>query len=174
MDRSYENIDDAVVLEIASVLMASNMTLATAESCTGGGIGASLTALAGSSQWFNGGVISYSNQVKETLLGVSLDLINTHGAVSNEVAMAMAIGGKEALQTDWCIAVTGIAGPAGGTVDKPVGTVWVAWAGPSALTVVSTNSRQFYIAGNREEVRDSAISKALQGFLHVIKGESLD
>ena len=110
-------------------------TLAVAESCTGGGIGAALAAVPGASDVFLGGMIAYANSVKEVLLGVPKDLLQTHGAVSDPVALAMAEGARRAIGASWAIAVTGIAGPAGGSAEKPVGLVHIAVAGPHGCAV---------------------------------------
>jgi len=122
--------EQQLATEVARMLVKKSLTLATAESCTGGAIGALLTSLVGSSAWFNGGVISYSNASKIKLLNVNPDAIDTYGAVSQAVVEAMAIGGCQALTADLCVAVSGVAGPSGGTSAKPVGSVWIAWCGP--------------------------------------------
>ena len=118
----------AVVLEL---LRERGQTLAVAESCTGGGIGAALAAIPGASDVFLGGVIAYANAVKQALLGVPADALETHGAVSDPVARAMAEGARRVTGADWAIAVTGIAGPGGGSDQKPVGLVHIAVAGPN-------------------------------------------
>lgn len=122
--------------------------LGTAESCTGGLIGARLTAVPGSSEWYAGGVVSYSNAVKESALGVPAVLIERHGAVSGEVAEAMAAGARDRLGCAWSIAVTGVAGPGGGTPEKPVGLVYVAVGGPDG-----THVRELRLHGDRERIR---------------------
>jgi len=111
-------------------LLAQGMTLATAESCTGGALGASITSVAGSSRYYWGGVQAYHNDVKMKVLGVEEAALAVHGAVSETVAKAMATGVRKRLGTDWAVSTTGIAGPDGGTPEKPVGTVWIAVAGP--------------------------------------------
>ena len=116
---------------LAQALMQHGWMLATAESCTGGLIAARCTDLAGSSDWFERGFVTYSNEAKHELLGVDLALIAEHGAVSEAVAQAMALGALRHSQAQVAVAVTGIAGPSGGSADKPVGTVWFAWALPS-------------------------------------------
>lgn len=113
---------------IVTALTAAGLRFATAESCTGGGLGAILTSVSGSSACFRGGIISYDNDVKERLLGVPADMLAAHGAVSEPVARAMALGARRALQSDLAAGITGIAGPGGGTPDKPVGTVHIAIA----------------------------------------------
>ena len=134
--------------------------LAVAESCTGGLIGARLTSVPGSSTFFTGGVIAYSNELKMGLLGVPMGLLESEGAVSGLVVEAMAMGVVGTAMADCSIAVTGVAGPDGGTPEKPVGTVWVGIALPSG-----TISRQYNFTGNREEVRDQAALAAMELFL---------
>jgi nicotinamide-nucleotide amidase len=135
--------------------------LATAESCTGGWVAQSVTAIAGSSAWFDRGFVTYSNEAKTDMLGVAAGLIATHGAVAEATARAMAEGALARSRAHWAVAVTGIAGPAGGTPAKPVGMVCFAWArrdGPcEALTC------QF--AGSRAEIREQAVRLALSGAL---------
>lgn len=142
-----------VVVELAGGL---GVTVATAESCTGGLIGGALTSVAGSSDVYVGGVVSYSNDVKRDLLGVPLELLEAHGAVSEPVARAMAEGVRRELGTDWGVAVTGIAGPGGGTADKPVGTVHWAVAGPA-----DTGCRQAVFPGDRAAIRRWSVNSAL-------------
>ena len=126
---------DEITMEesIAQLLVKGGKTLATAESCTGGYISHLITSIPGSSEYFFGSVVSYANEVKIKHLGVEASLIEKHGVVSKEVVEQMAIGGKIALGTDYCIATSGIAGPDGGTKDKPVGTVWIAVATPNGV-----------------------------------------
>ena len=131
-------------------------TLATAESCTGGGIGALLTAVSGSSAVFKGGIISYTNEVKTNLLGVSTELLKTYGAVSAVVAEAMAKGAKNALHTDIAVSVTGLAGPGGDEYGNPVGTVYIGYADDSQCISVPC-----YFTGDREDIRNQAISAVL-------------
>lgn len=111
---------------VANLFWKERLTLATAESCTGGILSSTVTSISGSSTYFKGGVVAYSNEVKVNLLGVDAALIESHGAVSEEVAIAMAKGVMNLLKTDCAIATTGVAGPTGGTPDKPVGTTWLA------------------------------------------------
>ena len=132
-------------------------TLVTAESLTGGGIGAAITAVPGSSEVYKGGVISYTNAVKEQILGVPHVILETHGAVSAPVAEAMAAGVRKLLQADAAVSVTGLAGPGGDTFGHPVGTVFVGYS--DAQTTVS---KEFHFAGDRAEVRQQTISEALQ------------
>ncbi len=132
-------------------------TLVTAESCTGGGIGAALTAVPGSSSVYKGGIISYTNWVKHHLLGIDEGLLETVGAVSAPVAEAMARGARQALQADVAVSVTGLAGPGGDEFGNPVGTVYIGYCDDT-----KNFSRQFCFAGDREAVRQAAIGEALK------------
>ena len=139
------------------VLKALNgRTLATAESCTGGGIGAAITAVPGSSAVFKGGIISYCNEIKSSMLGVGDDILTTYGAVSAPVAEAMAAGARNTLQADTAVSVTGLAGPGGDELGNPVGTVFIGYA--SADKVFSAH---YLFAGTRDEIREQAIKAAL-------------
>lgn len=131
--------------------------LATAESCTGGRMAAALTAIAGSSDCFNGGIVAYQNQVKHELLGVPESLLDQHGAVSEPVVLAMAQGARRVLHADWAIATSGIAGPGGGSIQKPVGLVWLAVAGPQLSVAV-----QHFFSGNREQIQISSVSIGIE------------
>ena len=131
-------------------------TLATAESCTGGGIGAMITAVPGSSAVYKGGIICYSNWVKEHILGVPSGLLSCYGAVSAPVAEAMAQGARSALQTDVAVSVTGLAGPAGDEYGHSVGTVFIGCDTDHGTTV-----REYHFSGDREEVRQQAIEASL-------------
>lgn len=114
--------------EIGKLLIANNLSLSTAESCTGGGVAALITSVPGSSGYFKGGIVAYDNEVKKNLLGVSPETLSAYGAVSRETVIEMAKGAMNRLKTDCAIATSGIAGPGGGTLEKPVGTVWIAVA----------------------------------------------
>ena len=132
-------------------------TLATAESCTGGGIGQALTAIPGSSKVYKGGIISYVNQIKETLLHVPASMLETEGAVSPQVALAMAQGAREALQADMALSVTGLAGPDGDEYGRPVGTVFIGCADWNGTAVWER-----HFSGDREQVREQTILAALE------------
>lgn len=157
-----------LLAHIAASLNHTRTRVAVAESCTGGMIAAQMTDLAGSSSWFEGGVVSYSNALKEQLLGVSLHTLNTHGAVSQSCAEQMADGITRLTGADYGIATTGIAGPGGGSIAKPVGLVWFAWQGPKGLY-----SEQHVFAGTRQQVRQQAVKTALEGLLKSIKNNYL-
>jgi PncC family amidohydrolase len=145
---------------IQELSISKNWKLAVAESCTGGLIGARLTSVPGSSAYFLGGIIAYSNDLKEILLNVPAELLESEGAVSGPVVESMALGVLAATGADCGISVTGVAGPDGGTEEKPVGTVWVGVAVPSGTT-----SRIYHFDGNREEVREQTVEAALNLFL---------
>lgn len=152
--------------QLGRLLAHRGWRLATAESCTGGGIAECVTDIAGSSGWFDRGFVTYSNAAKTELLGVAPALIEAHGAVSEAVVRAMAAGALRAGGAEVSVAVSGIAGPAGGTPDKPVGTVWFAWqpAGRAAVT------RRERFMGDRRAVRRQAVGVALQGLLELCHG----
>ena len=132
-------------------------TLATAESCTGGMIGAALTAVPGASKVYKGGIISYWSQIKQSLLGVAGEDLQSLGPVSMQVAGAMADGARKALEADIAVSVTGLAGPDGDEFGRPVGTVFIGYS-TSAMTV----AKQFHFSGSREDVRQQAVEAALQ------------
>jgi nicotinamide-nucleotide amidase len=148
---------------LADLLIKKGLFLATAESCTGGLIAAACTDLAGSSAWFERGIVSYSNAAKTELLGVDAALIVKHGAVSEEVARAMVQGAITHSKAQVSVAVTGVAGPAGGSKDKPVGTVWFGW---SVGGVVTTECKRF--DGDRAAVRAATVRYAVQRLLQLL------
>ena len=149
---------DALVVRLAAALGARQATIVTAESCTGGLIAAACTSLAGSSAWFERGVVSYSNAAKHELLGVAPALIAAHGAVSAEVACAMAEGALAQAPARYAVAVTGIAGPDGGTPAKPVGTVWIATCARGA----AADALLLQAHGDRTAVRTQSVARALE------------
>jgi nicotinamide-nucleotide amidase len=156
-------IDDdlyALAGTLGRAALRSTVRIATAESCTGGLIAGAITAVAGSSDWFECGFVTYSNAAKVRDLGVPAAMIERFGAVSAEVAEAMAQGARRLADVDWAVAVTGIAGPSGGSPQKPVGTVCIAWAGPDA-----TGSSELVLAGDRGGIRRESVRIALQGLL---------
>lgn len=148
------------VQQLAEALRTRGQRICTAESCTGGLIAAACTDLAGSSDWFERGFVTYSNEAKTELLGVPAGLIEAHGAVSEEVARAMAAGALARSRSDFAVAVTGVAGPGGGTANKPVGLVWLAWAGPAGV-----QAERHVFSGDRAGVRQATVACALQGLL---------
>jgi len=146
----------ALITRLAQRLQDRGWMMATAESCTGGMIAAACTDLAGSSAWFERGLVTYSNEAKTELLGVDAELIRTHGAVSEPVARAMAAGAVARSHARVSVAVTGVAGPSGGSVAKPVGTVWFGWALPQRL-----ESQCMHFPGDRAAVRQATVLHAL-------------
>ena len=135
------------------------VAIATAESCTGGGVATAITRISGSAKWFDRGFVTYSNEAKREMLGVSQRTLGRHGAVSEEVAREMARGALIHSAADLSVAITGIAGPTGGSRAKPVGLVWFAWGARGQLV----QTRRFRFAGNRTEIRLQAVYVALQG-----------
>lgn len=159
-----------LVETLAQQLLARGERLSTAESCTGGLVAAACTDLAGSSQWFDRGFVTYSNQAKHEQLGVPLQEIAQHGAVSQAVAVAMARGALAHAQAQHAVAITGIAGPSGGTPDKPVGTVWFAWASrPSDQADVQLRAVCHHFEGDRGAIRQAALRTALMGLSEQLK-----
>jgi nicotinamide-nucleotide amidase len=148
--------EETMASVVGDLLRRTGQTLAVAESCTGGMIGEMITTVAGSSDYFLGGMVAYSDGVKTRLLSVPREALDAHGAVSEEVAVAMAQGCKGSLKSDWAIGVTGIAGPSGGSEEKPVGLVYIALAGPSG-----TESHRHVFPGNRATIRLRASLTAL-------------
>ncbi|MHB8109046.1 MAG: CinA family protein [Syntrophorhabdaceae bacterium] len=151
--------------KIAKELEENSLSLCTAESCTGGLVAGRITKISGASGCFEGGFITYSNKAKSALLGVPGDLIERYGAVSDQTARAMAEGARAKLNTDIAVSVTGIAGPGGGTPDKPVGTVFIGLA-TSKRTVV----REFHFSGTRHVIRKKTTDEALQFVVDYIEG----
>ena len=158
-----------IAKELASVLAPQGWKIALAESCTGGLVCATLTELAGSSDWFECGYITYSNQAKTESLGVPADLINSYGAVSEPVAKAMAEGAIANAKVKAAIAITGIAGPAGGSAEKPVGTVCFGWSIQNGLGAIETTCTTKVFQGDRQAVRLQATSYALTELLALLK-----
>ncbi len=156
----YDERYAPLVAQLAERLISRGEMLATAESCTGGWIAKVLTDRPGSSTWFDRGFVTYSNQAKEEMLGVPADIIAIHGAVSHETVVAMAAGALARSRASWSVAVSGIAGPGGGTPEKPVGTVWLAWGTPQGV-----NSVCEHFPGDRNQVRSATVECALRGLL---------
>jgi len=149
----------AAAVALASALQKQRLILATAESCTGGGIAQALTGLSGASTWFDRGFVTYSNEAKEEMLGVQASTLASVGAVSEETALEMARGAITHSRAHVSVAVTGIAGPDGGTPDKPVGTVWIAWGQKLGYA----EARCFHFDGDRDAVRQQTILEAILG-----------
>lgn len=160
---------DVALQELAQAvgarLAAANETLVTAESCTGGWIAKACTDVAGSSRWFHGGIVAYANAGKTALLGVPEALLAGHGAVSEPVVRAMAAGALQRLGGTIAVAVSGVAGPDGGSPGKPVGTVWLAWARQEANGACRIESAHELFHGGREDVRRMTVARALEHLL---------
>lgn len=155
---------DQLAAQTGAALQAHGMMLATAESCTGGGVASAVTEIAGSSGWFDRGFVTYSNQAKIDMLGVSPDTLARFGAVSEATVREMVAGALHHSRAQVALAVSGIAGPGGGTVDKPVGMVWFAWGITDGVSV----ARLHQLAGNRAEIRAQAVLIALQGVIELL------
>lgn len=155
---------DQLAAQAGVALQSHGMMLATAESCTGGGVASAVTEIAGSSGWFDRGFVTYSNQAKIDMLGVSPDTLARFGAVSEATVREMVEGALHHSRAQVALAVSGIAGPGGGTVDKPVGMVWFAWGIKDGVSV----ARLHQLAGNRAEIRAQAVCIALQGVIELL------
>lgn len=153
---------------LAAALRRRGWKLATAESCTGGLMAAACTALAGSSDWFDRGFVTYSNEAKTELLGVDPALITRHGAVSREVALAMAHGALQRAPVQLAVAVTGIAGPGGAVPGKPVGTVWLGWG-----TTAGLHAERLQLPGDRAAVRTATVAQALRRLCGLIEADGV-
>jgi len=164
-----QTISDAdlqqLTTQVAEVLLARKWLLSSAESCTGGWLAKCCTDIAGSSVWFDRGVVTYSNQSKQDLLNVKASTLDKFGAVSEQTAIEMAQGCLATSGADISVSITGIAGPDGGSSDKPVGTVWLAWA-----TQFSAKTELHQFSGNRDAVRRQAVSIALSGIIKNASG----
>jgi nicotinamide-nucleotide amidase len=154
-----------ITRELARVLIKNHWHLSAAESCTGGMVAASITDLAGSSEWFERGYVTYSNQSKSEDIDVSQNLIEQHGAVSDQVARAMALGAKQNSGSDLSLSITGIAGPTGGSPEKPIGTVCFAWALANDQIVSETK----HFEGNRQQIRQQACDFSLRKLLDLLR-----
>ncbi|MFC3609192.1 CinA family protein [Stutzerimonas tarimensis] len=162
MDRLTE-----LASELGARLTASGAQVTTAESCTGGGIAEAITRIAGSSAWFEAGYITYSNAQKTRQLGVPAALFEQVGAVSREVVEAMVLGAVRRSGARIAVAVSGIAGPGGGSPDKPIGTVWLAWADGAR-----SFSQRIQLGGDRQAIRVQAVERALVGLIRLAAGEN--
>jgi len=152
-----------LTLKLSQALIGRGWTLTTAESCTGGGLSYAITSVGGSSAWFEQSFVTYSDRAKQKQLGVDGKLIEHFGAVSGQVALAMAKGALEKADAQIAVAISGIAGPSGGTADKPVGTVWIAWATPE-----NHYNQLFHLSGPRKTIREGAITAALDGLIALV------
>lgn len=150
-----------LVQQLAALLLERRQCLAVAESCTGGWLAKLLTDMPGSSAWFERGAVTYSNAAKMEMLGVREDTLRADGAVSAATVIAMADGMLNRSHADYSIAISGVAGPDGGTPDKPVGLVWIAWAEREQLA----QAERFRFAGDRESIRQQAVETALRGLI---------
>lgn len=155
---------DSLATRLGAALAARGEMLATAESCTGGWAAQCVTAIAGSSGWFERGFVTYSNAAKMELLGVPETTLARHGAVSEATARAMAQGALAHSRADWALAITGIAGPGGGSADKPVGTVCFAWASQAGCL-----ARTAHLAGDRAAVREQSVALALSTLIDLLE-----
>lgn len=155
---------DILAAQVGGLLRSHGLMLTTAESCTGGGVAQAITEIAGSSAWFERGFVTYSNLSKQQMLGVSEATLMQYGAVSEPVVREMVAGALANSAAQVALAISGIAGPDGGTPDKPVGTVWFAWG----LKNASVHAQRHQIAGNRAEVRAHAVLIALQGIIDLL------
>ena len=162
------NTHVSLVTAVAEALLQHGWMLSTAESCTGGLIAGACTDVSGSSEWFERGFVTYSNEAKHDMLSVPTELIEQHGAVSEAVVQAMAIGAMRHSLAQVSLAVTGVAGPTGGSKDKPVGTVWFAWATPSdtgptlGAETAWVKSEMKHFEGSRQAVREQTVAHSLQ------------
>jgi nicotinamide-nucleotide amidase len=155
---------DILATQIGTLLKAHGLMLTTAESCTGGGVAQAITEVAGSSAWFERGFVTYSNLSKQQMLGVRETTLRQHGAVSEMTVREMVAGALQHSSAQVALSVSGIAGPDGGTAEKPVGTVWFAWG----LKGGETRAQRYQLDGNRAEVRAQAVRIALQGIANLL------
>ncbi|MEK6664286.1 MAG: nicotinamide-nucleotide amidase [Pseudomonadota bacterium] len=155
--------------QVGAALKGRGLMLASAESCTGGWVGEAVTSVAGSSHWYDRGFITYTNESKQEMLGVSAQTLAEFGAVSEQTVREMAAGALKQSRAHITLAISGIAGPGGGTPNKPVGTVCMAWATRSGAGL----SQAFHFLGDRTAVRQQAVVAALQGVLRLIEGETV-
>lgn len=162
--------NDALVKQVGDAARTRGQMLATAESCTGGLVAAQCTSVSGSSGWFDSGFVTYSLDAKQILLGVPEETLLRYGAVSEPVARSMAVGALNRSNADMAVSITGVAGPGGGDVDHPVGTVWFGWASREEGTPVIVQTSAFDLEGSREDIREQAVKVALEGFLDLLTG----
>ena len=155
---------NALAEQVGAALKSHGMMLATAESCTGGGVAQAITEISGSSEWFERGFITYANDAKREMLGVSEATLKQHGAVSEATVREMVEGALRNSHAQVALAVSGIAGPTGGTPEKPVGTIWFAWGIKGEAPV----ARRYHLSGDRTEIRAQSVRIALEGVLALL------
>ena len=160
---SGQNSGRLLAQQVGVALKQHGMALVTAESCTGGGVAQAITMISGSSAWFDRGFVTYSNASKEEMLGVSPDTLETQGAVSEQTVREMADGALQYSRAQMAVSVSGVAGPTGGTPEKPVGMVWFAWG-----TNESVHAECHHLSGDRDAIRAKSVQIALQGVLNIM------
>lgn len=165
MDMQGQLEVDTLAAQLGLILQQRHLRCTVAESCTGGSLAAAITDIPGSSQWFDRGFVTYTNESKQEMLSVSASIIRSDGAVSAAVVQQMAEGAIAASSADVSIAISGIAGPGGGSIEKPVGTVWIAWK----IKFQPAQTQRFLLIGDRKEIRKQAVSAALSGMLQRIQ-----
>jgi len=164
-EAEFKKITDQLILSLAPELIKQKRIISSAESCTGGWVAKTVTDFDGSSQWFDSTIVTYSNNAKVGLLGVQQQTLDEHGAVSQPVVKEMVLGLLDRCSANIGISISGIAGPGGGSDEKPVGTVWLAWATPGKLI----EAVRFRFEGNRDEVRMQAVVEAFKGVQRILK-----
>jgi PncC family amidohydrolase len=162
------NVPNSLEIQVGQLLLARGLKLVLAESCTGGLLGSRITDVAGSSAYFPGGIVAYAYEAKVELLGVSWDTLNSKGAVSRETVLEMARGIRHRMQADIAVSVSGVAGPGGGTIEKPVGTTWIGLVAPDGEW-----AKLFQFSGDREENKVMAVEAALQLLLNYLQEREL-
>lgn len=168
-----QNIND-LAIALGNQLQQLSWRVTTAESCTGGAIAAAITSVAGASVWFDGAIVSYADRIKRDFLGVDRQDLDTLGAVSESVVRQMAVGALNRLDANLSVAVSGIAGPDGGSDEKPVGTVWIAWAHGEGQEPLQADARCMHFTGNRAEIQAQTVAEALRGLLSIAELHSED
>jgi PncC family amidohydrolase len=161
-------VENSTEIAIGDILKSRGLKLGAAESCTGGLIGSRITDVPGSSEYFSGSIVAYAYETKVALLNVSWDTLNTHGAVSRETVLEMGRGAREPLKVDIVVSVSGIAGPGGGTPEKPVGTTWI-----GLITSDGEWAKVFYFSGSREQNKAASATAALRILLDYLEGKLL-
>jgi len=162
-----KNTLEQKITQLGKQLLANDQMIATAESCTGGLVAAAITSVAGSSSWFDRGFVTYSNEAKQEMLGIQADTLSEFGAVSEETAREMAAGALLLSYAQISVSITGIAGPDGGTDDKPVGTIWFAWSIKTDGLEIETQTKKESFIGDRNSIRQQAVVTALEGLIKI-------